>query len=135
MKNLIYLIPLFIFAACDDKQETEPNYHLYWETRHDSIPDVMQGEWVSVTDKNEIALNITSDYVMTKDFSVNPAQGNAVNSGVWYSVYQNDHTYTLAFSSEGQLAITVDNDCYGTFTRFKTDITEPEQPVNNPNVN
>lgn len=123
--KLIMILSIFIFVGCsnDDSKPSQNLYTHYWQTRHDPIPKEMQGEWVSINDNSEFVLNVTDRFVTTKDFTVSPEQGNAVdNKDGSYTVYQNGHIYTLAFGSNehaGQITITVDNKCYGTVIRFQ----------------
>lgn len=129
--RITFILLAFLAIGCtnDDTPKPEPKDH-FWKTRHDAIPEQFKGEWVSISDKTEIVLIVTDRYVMTKDFSLNPKEGNAVKiDDRQYNLYQNGHTYTLAFGINeyaGQVTITVDNDCYDTVVPFEPSIPEPE---------
>lgn len=122
------------FTSCEPAPNEYPAQEksIYWQTRHDAIPEQFKGEWVSVTDKTEIVLNVTDRYVMTKDFTIDRQNDNVVkvNEGKLF-MYQGGKFYALTFGSNGALTITADNDCYDTVIPFEPSLPEPQEPVLN----
>ena len=120
----------WFFSSCDKEEPAQQEKQLYWKTRHDSIPETMKGEWVSLSDKTEFILNVTDQKVMTKDFTIDREQDNTVkvNDSVLH-MYQGDKFYALVLG-KNYMAITADNDCYGYVVRF-----ESQTPIEEPNTN
>lgn len=132
---ILFAAAYFLTSCSNDNDPVVKNPNTnYWQTRHDAIPEPFKGEWVSVTDKTEIVLNVTESKIMTADFTIDREQDNIVkvNDSILH-MYQGGKFYALAFGVNGTMTITADNDCYDTVVPFEPVLPEPEpqEPVFN----
>jgi hypothetical protein len=140
IKPLTLLLCAIFLISCnndDAAPELKTSYTEYWQSRHDAIPETMQGEWTSVSEPGEIKMIITDKYVMPENVTISPEQDNAVNTkDSLYIMYQNGSVYILSFGTgeySKYLTLTVNNKCVTRMQRFEPQTptpTQPEQPNN-----
>lgn len=130
---ILLLALLKCTSSCEsDNVEKQNDNSLYWKNRHDEIPDQFKGYWCSVTDKTTEVLNVTDEFIMTKDFTINRTQDNiVVIDETKMHLYQNGEFFALAFGVNGELIITAFNDCYDTVVPFEPTQPDPQEPVFN----